>query len=283
MKEGIHKRTTFDAYRAIDALNITRLKEMGKSPLHYQYRLLNPRTTEPMRLGSAGHTAVLEPHRFLAEYALWDERTESGTVRPRRGKAWEAFQASQGTRTIVRAEEHATAMAMRDAVRGHAAAMKYLRRGDPEVAMVWADPDLKRLCKGRVDWLTRDGNCDVLVGLKTARDARPIGFGNAAARLGYHLQWAFYRDGYEALSGHIARVIEIVVESTPPHDVVVYIVPAEVIEAGRDEYRRLAALLAECETSGRWGGAADEEQILSLPSWVYQAEDDIGDLGLEVA
>lgn len=284
LKIGLHKRVAHDVYRGWDALNISRLKEIGKSPLQYQHRLLNPRTTEPMRLGSAAHTAVLEPHRFLAEYALWDERTDSGTVRPRRGKDWEAFQAAQGGRSIVRADEHATAMAMRDAARSHPVAGRYLRAGDAEVAMVWeSEPLVKRLCKGRVDWLTRDGSCPVLVGLKTARDARPIGFGNAAAKLGYHLQWAFYRDGYEALSGHIARVVEIVVESAPPHDVVVYVIPAEVIEAGREEYVRLGALLAECEASGKWGGSADEEQILSLPSWVYQAEDDLSDLGLEVA
>jgi hypothetical protein len=172
---------------------------------------------------------------------------------------------------------------MRDAIRGHGASMRYLRRGDPEVVMRWRAEESGHICKGRLDWLASVDGCDVLVGLKTARDCRPIGFGNAAARLGYHLQWAFYRDGYEAITGRVARVVEIVVESAPPHDVVAYLIPAEVIEAGRDEYRRLLTLLSDCQRANAWPGAAEDEQVLSLPSWVYHAEDDLTELGLEVA
>lgn len=284
LTNGLHKRIPFSLYRDTPGMNFSKLKELAKSPLQFQYRIENPRTTTlPMVLGTAAHTAVLEPHRFLVEFALWDERGDSGKVRPRRGKDWDMFVCASGGKKIVKADEYNAAMAMRDAVRNHKAAMKYLKRGDSEVTMLWNDAETNEHCKGRTDWLTNVEGCDVLVGLKTARDCRPIGFGNAAAKLGYHLQWAYYRDGYEAITGRTARVVEIVVESVAPHDVVVYIVPSEVIEAGRDEYRKLLVQLKECEAAGEWPGASEVEQILSLPSWVYNADNDITDLELEIS
>lgn len=281
MQHGLYKRLPYERYRVEEGVNFSRLKELVRSPKHYAFRIENPKDTHPMRLGSAAHTAILEPHRFLAEYALWDERTDDGKVRPRRGKGWDAFVVSSGGKRIVKADEYHLAMAMRDAVRSHKPAMRYLRKGDSEVSMWWADADTERECKGRVDWLTVDGNVDVLVGVKTARDCRCLPFGNAAAKLGYHLQWAFYADGYEAITGKSPRVVEIVVESAPPHDVAVYIIPAEILDVGRDEYRTLLKKLAECEEADEWPGSAAEEQILSFPTWVYAGEDDVTELGLE--
>lgn len=282
---GFYKRMPFDTYLSEAGTNVSRLKDVGRSPKLYQFRADHPRkTTEPMRLGTAAHTAILEPHRFLAEYALWDERTEKDPekVSPRRGAKWEACLAANPGKKIVRADEYGVAMAMRDAVRGHKAAMRYLRAGDPEVGMWWRDEEFERLCKARVDWLTTDNGFPVLVGLKTARDGRPIQFGNAAARLGYHLQWGFYADGYKAITGKEARVVEIVVESAPPHDVAVYVIPSDVREQGRAEYRALLETLQRCEAADAWPGMAEEEQMLSLPAWVYQGDEDLEGLGLDL-
>ncbi len=79
---------------------------------------------------------------------------------------------------------------------------------------------------------------------------------------------------------------EIVVESKPPYAVVVYDIPEEVIEIGREEYTRLLELLADCERANDWPGPAmGGEVMFSLPSWAYQQEtlvtDDITSIGLE--
>jgi hypothetical protein len=139
-----------------------------------------------------------------------------------------------------------------------------------------------RECKGRVDWLTHQDDGPVIAGLKTARDCRPFIFGSAAAKLGYHLQWAYYLDGYQAITGKAARLVEIVVESEPPHAVVVYVIPEDVLEQGRDEYRELMRMLALYEARDEWPGPAETEQILTLPTWVYgPAEEDLSELQLE--
>lgn len=275
----IRSRVPWDAYAALPGCSITRIKELRRSPLHYRHRLLNPKQSPSLTLGRADHCAVLEPERYDTDHAVWSRRTSSGKLAPRSGKYWDAFKAENGSREILTADQHAMAMTLQAAVRSNPDAMRYLASGDPEVTLEW--PLLGRQCKGRVDWFT-DIDGPVTVGLKTARDCRPFQFGNQAARLGYHLQWAYYADGYKVITGVMPRVVEIVVEAEPPHAVGVYRVPDDILQQGFDDYMRLLELLAECERDGHWPGPVVGEQELTLPSWVYgETEDDLTDLGLE--
>jgi hypothetical protein len=278
----LYQRGKFN-YSELTGINITSLKEMGRSPLHFQHRLANPRdATRSLELGTIGHIAVLEPERFLREYVLWDEKTEKGDkTAPRRGEKWTKFQEQHTGKEIVRADEYDLAIAMRDAVRADAVAMKYLAMGRPEVAMTWSDEHTGLACKGRVDWVTRVEDVDCIVDLKGTRDASPLWFSRDCARLGYHLQLAFYADGYEAATGKTPRVVVVAAEFAAPHDVVVYIVPADVIEIGRDEYRKLLERYRECAEQKHWPGVGDGlEKVLALPAWALPDDDDTSDLGL---
>lgn len=275
----IQSRVPNADYRALPAMNISALKELQRSPKHFRYFRENPKTTPPMTLGTAAHCAALEPERFGRDFVVWARRTESGRMAPRNGKAWDAFVAEAGGRSILTEDECSEALAMANAVRTDPVAAKYLEAGEPEVTLSWQM--YSRDCKGRVDWLTHMDGEPVVVGLKTARECRHFAFGAAAAKLGYALQWAWYHDGFVAIKGKRPRMVEIVVESAAPHAVVVYVIPDDIIEYGRDEYRRLLDLLAVCERDDLWPGPAETEQVLTLPSWVYGSDDDIGDLGLE--
>lgn len=275
----IKPNVSFAEYSAIPAISISRLKELARSPLHYQHRLFVPKESSAMQLGTLAHLLTLEPHRYEIDVAIWSERTESGSMSPRRGKKWDDFCVKHGGKLIVTEDEAEDAEAIAEAVRGDAIAARYLAEGAPEVSMTWELGG--RPCKGRADWVTTIDGLDVIVGLKTARDCRPFQFGAAAARFGYALQWAFYQDGHEAITGRRARMIEIVVEQEAPHAVVTYQIPDDVLEYGRDEYRRLIRLLEDCERAGSWPGPCETEQILTLPSWVYGSDEDISALGLE--
>jgi PDDEXK-like uncharacterized protein DUF3799 len=280
MNGGIESRLPREAYDVIMATSITRLKELRRSPLHYQYALANPKTSAALTVGIATHVAVLEPERFVKDFAIWTNRTDAGAMSPRRGKVWDEFAALHAERTILTADEGALAQEIAKAVRFDEIANKYLAVGDPEVSLQW---DIgKRACKGRADWLTTIEGQPTLVGLKTTRDCRHMVFGTQAARLGYHLQWAFYHDGFEAITGKSPHMVEIVVESDAPHAVATFIIPNDIIEQGRDEYQVLLKTLDECEASGLWPGPVTGEEFLTLPSWAYQRDDeDLSDLGLE--
>lgn len=279
MKPSIQSRVHWAEYAAMEGASITRLKVLQHSPQKFRYNLAHPKTSRPLTLGTAAHCATLEPERFEIDFAVWTKRTAADAMAQRKGPEWEAFCAANAGKTILTPDEMRLAMAMQTAVRGDATAMRYLAAGDPEVTMRWMTGT--RVCKGRADWITRvDGDTDVLFGLKTARDCRPFPFGSQAAKLGYHLQWAFYFDGYVACTGREPKVVETVVESDAPHSVVTYVIPSDIIEQGREEYRDLLTRLAQCEAANDWPGPATEEQVLTLPSWVYDAADDLSDLGL---
>lgn len=273
------------AYHASPGLNISRLKRMAQSPLHYQHVPPIGDQTVPLHLGQAAHCAVLEPVRFARDYVIWNRMSDKGNLCPRKGQHWDEFRAEHANHDIVMPDEYQRALAMQHAVRSDKWAMKYLARGAAEVSMRWTMRG--RLCKGRADWLGMVDGKPHLVGLKTAEDPALHRFSTAAARYGYHLQWAWYHDGYDLIR-HVRPVMkEIVVESKPPYAVVVYDIPDEVIEIGREEYTRLLELLADCERANDWPGPAmGREVMFSLPSWAYQQEtlvsDDITSIGLEV-
>lgn len=279
----IRSRVLRDEYDSLPGLSITRLKELRRSPLHYLYRLTNPQQSDALTLGTATHVATLEPERFDQQFAVWDVgKTASGRNKPRSGKYWDVWsgRARAEGKTVLTADEARFARTISSAVRNDPIALPYLEVGDPEVTLQWTVRG--HVARGRVDWLTKIDGEPVIVGLKTTSNCLPIPFGNQCAKLGYHLQWAFYYDGYEFITGRQARMVEIVVESYPPHAVVVYRIPDDVIQQGRDEYLVLLDQLDECERTGLWPGPSTEEQYLTLPSWVYAAHDDLSELGLEM-
>lgn len=282
MTGSIQSRVPYMDYATRPGMNISRLKELRVSPLHYRHRIANPKHSEPLTLGRAAHTAVLEPERFETDYAVWTRRTDSGRMAPRTGHRWEEFQASVGGREIITQDEYGDVERIAIAVRGEPAAMRYLQQGDPEVTMEWMHLD--RPCKGRADWLTTDEG-PVLVGLKTARDVRHFAFGRQAAQLEYGMQWAFYFDGYQAITGRTPKLVEIVVENEAPHAVAVYRITDDIILQGRENYLELLAMLEVCEETGEWPGpGGGVEQELTLPSWYYgHTADDLTDIGLEMA
>jgi hypothetical protein len=277
----ITPRVPYAEYKGIRSLNISSLKELKRSPLHYKYRLENfSEPTDAMLLGSATHVAVLEPARYELCYAVWDKRTESDRMAPRKGAAWDIFCARNADKEIITLDQHSEAIAMQEAIRGSAVAMKYLASGEPEIVI--KTEMYGRLCKGRVDWLTTIDGQLTCVGLKTARDCRPFVFGKQSAVLGYHMQWAWYFDLIKFSTGTEPAMKELVVESAAPHAVAAYNITEDIIAQGREDFQVLLKILDECEASGKWPGPVAEEEDLTMPTWAYtQSPDDITDLGLE--
>ena len=256
----------FAEYAAQPGQNVSTLKAMLRSPLHYRHAMTSHKTTPAMVLGTAAHVATLEPERFGEAFAVWDGGR-------RAGKDWEQFKADNFERDILTADERDEALAIAAAVRACPDAMVYLRQGHAEVSMSWQHDEPEMALKGRVDWLTVVDGCDVVVGLKTTRDLRPREFAAQAARLCYHWQWAFYYDGFERITGRKPAMVEIVVESAAPHAVAVYRIPEHVLERGRQEYRDALTTLAQCEASGVWPGPVVGEVEFDLPGWAYPADE----------
>lgn len=255
----------FEDYLKIEAVSASDLKDVRTSPRHYwRRRQLPPTDSDTLRVGRAGHTAILEPDRFLKDYLLWD-----GGVR--RGKAWDAFVAAAGKRTILTETQYDQAIAMRDAVRAHPVAAPLVKRlTDHELSLQWNHQRTGVPCKGRID-AVGDG---VLVDIKTAHDPRPHAFSAQAYRLGYHLQLAWYADGLTLSGRHCPDVKILVVQSKEPFDVVVYSFTTEAHSRGVEEYEAALDTLLACRESNTWPGIAEDgEEDFRLPSWAAPQDD----------
>ena len=274
---GITTDIPFEQYLKLPGLSASAMKKLMRSPLAFKWNQDHPdhASTPAMALGTAAHTAILEPHRMRTEYVLWDG--------DRRGKAWSDFKEANASKSILTAGEFSDVKGMHDSIHGYGPAERYLKDGIAEVTIQWLDPNTGRLMRGRIDWVTVIDGHITLVDLKTTRDSSPRKFGADSYKLGYHIQFALYCDGWYYLTGQFPRFVALVVESKAPYEPAVFNVPEDVLAQGHEEYMRLQATLKECEDTNTWPPFAQEEQELALPSWaVGNDDDDLSEIGLDL-
>lgn len=257
-------------YHAHPAVSKSGLDLVHRSPLHFWNRYLNPdrepeAPTEAMVLGSALHTAVLEPHLFDDEYAVaphCDRRTKEGKM------IWADFEQEAAGKTLLRAEDACRIEAMAGAVRSHKAASFLLTMpGKAEQSYFWTDESTGEKCKCRPDWHSADGR--IIVDVKTTEDASPGKFLRSSV-LGwrYHVQAAFYMQGLPSAEVFLFACVE----KKPPYAVAVYSLPAKLIERGLDEAMADLRQIAACREANRWPSYTEEVHELALPKWLEEPE-----------
>lgn len=262
----------FADYKAIEAVNWSTLKAMRDSPLHYLDALKHPREdADPLRLGRAVHTAVLEPDRFPLEYVVW----EGGA---RRGKEWKAFKAANAKRTILTREQYQLTLGMRDSIHGNRLCMEFLDAGVAEHVISWTDEETGILCKLRADFINLGRGA--IVDLKSTASIAGFMFGRQVARLGHHGQIAMYRRGYKAATGDLLAPVFLAVEQKRPHDSTAFIVPDDVLAVGDAMVTECLRQVAECRATDKWPGRYTEPQVLNLPRWVFDDGDGVDGLEL---
>ena len=99
--------------------------------------------------------------------------------------------------------------------------------------------------------------------------ATTAGFSRAIANWDYHLQAAWYSDGYTLTTGNpVLGFVFGAVESAWPHAAAAYMLDDAGLDKARAENRRLLDLYAECKRTGVWPGYQASIQAISLPAWV---------------
>lgn len=275
MKPGIYSQIPNDEYHAGPGISKSGLDLIARSPLHYWQRYLNPdrepvEPTPAMALGTAIHTAILEPDTFADVYAIApkvDRRTKDGKA------SWEAFQTECATlrKTPISADDYETCGAISRRLHGHPAASVLFGSGVPEQSVFWTDAETGVLCKCRPDWL----HGGAIVDVKSTEDAGRDAFARSVVRYGYHVQAAWYLDGWRAATGEtLGAFIFAAFEKDAPHAVAFYNADMDMIEVGRQEYRRRLRIYADALASGKWDGYPAEITPLALPAWVLKAAND---------
>lgn len=285
VKPGIYYRGEID-YDAVDAVNISSLIWMAKSPKHYKAQ---PRKeTKALSFGTCGHAAVLEPARFAREFVPWTRRSkpdENGKTKaaPRNGQHWEEFKRVNAGKEIVTLDEYERAIELRDAIWTEPESAAVLEGVNTEVALIWNNIETGILCKGRIDWIRLLGRVS-MGDLKTARDISPGPFFQDAAKRHYHTKMAWYSDAVAQLLGldENPETLVLAVENGYPFDSVVYEIDEEELQIGREEYSFLIRKLADCQKSGAFYGIANRGRMkYRIPRWATEDPEDSVDEELD--
>lgn len=260
-----------DQYHSIAAMSAGGLKRMKRSPAHFYGLQLDPNRpqggepTPAMKNGTLVHAALFEPEQVASRYVV---KPPDLDLRTKDGRAWRDAQ----TLEIIDQQQLDAALAQATAVRALPDVAALLSDGFGEASAFWIDAETGELCKCRPDWTSPAGDGVILVDGKTCQDAGPEGFGRAIWNLDYHLQAAWYSDGFEAATGmRVHGFVFAAVESAWPHAAAPYMLGEDVLAAARRENRRLLNRYADCKRTGVWPGYADSGvQLINLPSWAMR-------------
>lgn len=267
---GLHDDIPAACYHRGMGISKSGLDLIHRSPAVYRLARRSPRPSTPAQaLGTAVHMMVLEPGRVL-DGIVGDPY---GASRSKEAIAWRAEQAAAGRLTLGMGEDTdpwsptpwTAAWAAADAVRAHPMAKALLGTGRAEVSGYWTDADFGVLCRLRADWL--DEAHQVVVDLKTTRDAGMDSFARSAVEYRYHVQAAYYWDGLTACGWRPQAFIFACVETAPPYGVALYSVKAEDLDLGRAIYRQDLATYAACLRDDRWPAYPEDIRELCLPQW----------------
>lgn len=251
------------------------LKVLAQSPAHYWSRYRDPhreprKETDALRIGKAVHCCALEPDKFAERYVRLDDEIN---LRTKVAREYRDEVLASG-RVPLKAEEYDSVLRVAWAMRKHPVWPAWMTGGHAEHLITWVDAETGVKCKMRADYLLTPEQGELIglpVGLipdlKTCRDARS--FPRDAWNLGYHIQAAFYRRGYQAHFGTYdpPPFAFLAFEKEAPFAGIPYPAGPEFLDAGDREVSRLLRLFADCEESGAWPAYAPDLIYLEPPAW----------------
>lgn len=279
---GIVRDMPNDKYHATPAIGSSGLKLLAQSPAHFYAAYLDPNRvskepTAAMKLGTATHTAILEPSEFDNRYTVMPDGLNRAT---KEGKAIWAAILETGKTPISQADIDRI-MGMSAAVRAHPVSRLIFENNEPvfEMSMFWRDPVTGAPCKIRPDLAIMPCKAfpnGLIVDLKTTDDASPAGFGRNAWNWDMHLQAALYPEGFMHAVGtkKPPMFLWLAAEKENPFACMYHKATDELLKYGSHEVYLLRKLFAECLAANHWPAYPAEAQALQLPSWAIKTIQD---------
>lgn len=209
----------------------SRLNQFELSPKHLLWYLNNrPEPTPAMKFGSAFHMRLLQPELFNDFYSIApnvDKRSKIGK------EIWEQFSTANTNKESISTDDVNRIDAMIEAINDNAHAADLINNlTHREVDSMWIDAVTKAPMRGIIDGIAND----YLIDVKTCANARPDKFQRDAWNMNYHRQAAIYMDSYEIPKRDFYFIA---IEKDAPYGVSVHRLSNELIEIGREKYRKL--------------------------------------------
>ncbi|WP_159711583.1 PD-(D/E)XK nuclease-like domain-containing protein [Geminicoccus flavidas] len=242
--------------------------ELDRTPRHYWHQYLNPErepeeNTPALIFGDAVHTAILEPDRF-------HEHVIKGLDHDRRSTAnkfaWAQFEEEHAGKIILKVDDYAKVLRIRDVVHAHPVVGPMLRNGKAEQSFYTVDKETGLLIKCRTDFLSDGG--EYILDVKTAESASPRKFAKSVAEHRYDVQVGHYEPIFEDLYGERPKHwFFLAIEKDEPFAMGLHLFRDIDRAPGRARARRDLLLIAQCRNEGHWPDHAFDATPLDLPYW----------------
>ena len=253
---------------------------LTKSPAHYLYERENRVPKDYFDIGSATHTAILEPHDLANVVAMVEVEKSNGELADDyRTKAAQderdRLRAAFPHKYVLLPNQYEKVLSMRDGLMAAATAYGFdpnpfelIRAGEPEQTFVAPDEKSGLMKRARPDVLIP--SVKMIVDLKTSHDAAPRGFAKKRRDLGYDLSAAFHLDT-------VCQVLDedpsewtylwVVIESSAPYVIGVFEASPELLQLGRAKVRQGLDLVAQCQATGIYPPYSNRIEPLGIDSW----------------
>lgn len=267
--QGIYYSVPEKEYHKSEGWSKSKLDYVNISMAHYFENEKNPKAETPlMAVGSAVHCRILTPDLYQSSIAIApdvDKRTKIGK------ETWAEFIQGNVGKTIIKHSDAEDVERIAESVLTHPDASELLTNGRLEVSMQWNDEKTGLPCRARVDWLRDD---HILVDLKKTGDASYFKFQKHIIDFRYHVQGAFYLEGYRRITDVFSHDFYFIcVEDHAPWAVKVYRLGPQSLDVGRQEWEKNLARVFEYYAEpeiDRWAGYELGSQTIEIPGWAKQ-------------
>ena len=272
IEPGIYYGISNENYHAGPGISKSQLDDIADTPALYLWRKNAPvdtTKTKTLDLGTAFHCRVLEPEEFSNRFIVAPEFNRRTNAGKEEEKAFLMECASTG-KTVITAEEGRKIELMYQSVMALPLGQWLVESaGHAESSIYWEDPETGILCRCRPDKIIPEFHW--IMDVKTTADIQR--FKTAYYDYRYHVQDAFYSDGYEAQFGVQPTFVFLVASTTIEcgrYPVEIFMMGEEAKLAGQLEYHRNLRTLADCLNTDEWPAI----KTLSLPRWAKEYAND---------
>ncbi|EHW9963615.1 exodeoxyribonuclease VIII [Escherichia coli] len=272
IEPGIYYGISNENYHAGPGVSKSQLDDIADTPALYLWRKNAPvdtTKTKTLDLGTAFHCRVLEPEEFSNRFIVAPEFNRRTNAGKEEEKAFLMECASTG-KTVITAEEGRKIELMCQSVMALPLGQWLVESaGHAESSIYWEDPETGILCRCRPDKIIPEFHW--IMDVKTTADIQR--FKTAYYDYRYHVQDAFYSDGYEAQFGVQPTFVFLVASTTVEcgrYPVEIFMMGEEAKLAGQQEYHRNLRTLADCLNTDEWPAI----KTLSLPRWAKEYAND---------
>ncbi len=268
IQPGIYFDIPNEAYHAGPGVSKSQLDDIADTPAIYLWCKNAPVDTEKTKsldTGTAFHCRVLEPEEFSKRFIIAPEFNRRTSAGKEEEKTFLEECARTG-RTVLTAEEGRKIELMYQSVMALPLGQWLVESaGYAESSVYWEDPETGILCRCRPDKIIPEFHW--IMDVKTTADIQR--FRTAYYDYRYHVQDAFYSDGYRAQFDEIPTFVFLVASTTAEcgrYPVEIFMMGEDAKLAGQREYRRNLQTLAECLNNDEWPAI----KTLSLPRWAKE-------------